>query len=346
MHYDKRVRKLLILGNGFDLAHKLKTSYTDFIYWYLLDVLKKASNSSSLLHEDHLVKCHVGGNNICEICPEDYGAFLKYIRKNLEIINIKFKNKFLDQITQPLRSESNKWVDIEMQYYKLLKNELNILRPGMDDFEKAFELQKHFEELKDLLNNYISTKIEPLVRGFNKLSNNLLMEHIFDQLTKDDLVLSFNYTSTPEVYKQKCFGDFSIIHIHGKAGEKNNPIIFGFGDEKDSTYSTIENLNENRLMMFIKSFWYLRNQSYNKLSAYIDTPCPFNVEIIGHSCGLSDRTLLSYIFEHENCNKIKIHYYNSYENYQQTAMEISRHFNDKIKMRDKILSFDLCQPCP
>ena len=34
------MNKLFIIGNGFDLAHGLKTSYSDFILWYL----KKAVN--------------------------------------------------------------------------------------------------------------------------------------------------------------------------------------------------------------------------------------------------------------------------------------------------------------
>ena len=29
------MNRLILLGNGFDLAHRLKTSYNDFILWYL-----------------------------------------------------------------------------------------------------------------------------------------------------------------------------------------------------------------------------------------------------------------------------------------------------------------------
>lgn len=28
------MNRLVLIGNGFDLAHGLKTSYADFIYWY------------------------------------------------------------------------------------------------------------------------------------------------------------------------------------------------------------------------------------------------------------------------------------------------------------------------
>ena len=28
------MNRIVLIGNGFDLAHGLKTSYADFIYWY------------------------------------------------------------------------------------------------------------------------------------------------------------------------------------------------------------------------------------------------------------------------------------------------------------------------
>lgn len=35
-----RNRKLVLIGNGFDLAHGLLTRYDDFIRWYLLQEIK------------------------------------------------------------------------------------------------------------------------------------------------------------------------------------------------------------------------------------------------------------------------------------------------------------------
>lgn len=32
------MNRLVIIGNGFDLAHGLKTSYKDFIRWYLNEI--------------------------------------------------------------------------------------------------------------------------------------------------------------------------------------------------------------------------------------------------------------------------------------------------------------------
>jgi len=35
------MNRLILLGNGFDLAHGLATSYKDFILWYIEIVLKR-----------------------------------------------------------------------------------------------------------------------------------------------------------------------------------------------------------------------------------------------------------------------------------------------------------------
>ena len=81
---------------------------------------------------------------------------------------------------------------------------------------------------------------------------------------------------------------------------------------------------------------------------YIDND-KFQVFIIGHSCGLSDRTLLNTIFEHNNCRSIKVFYHqkeNGTDNYTEIIQNISRHFNKKKLMREKIVNKTLCQHLP
>ena len=39
------MNRLVIIGNGFDLAHGLKTSYKDFIRWYLDDFFENLFKS-------------------------------------------------------------------------------------------------------------------------------------------------------------------------------------------------------------------------------------------------------------------------------------------------------------
>ena len=41
------MNRIILIGNGFDLAHELKTSYGDFIDWYWNKVKVKVWDSSS-----------------------------------------------------------------------------------------------------------------------------------------------------------------------------------------------------------------------------------------------------------------------------------------------------------
>jgi hypothetical protein len=135
-----------------------------------------------------------------------------------------------------------------------------------------------------------------------------------------------------------------INYIHGKLNEN---IVFGFGDEMDEDYKFIEDMDDNEFLRYFKSFQYVQNSNYKNVLKHVDSGW-FEVFIMGHSCGLSDRTLLNTIFEHENCRSIKVFYYKNgaYDNYTEIIQNISRHFNDKKLMRTKIVEKTLCEPMP
>jgi uncharacterized pyridoxamine 5'-phosphate oxidase family protein len=138
----------------------------------------------------------------------------------------------------------------------------------------------------------------------------------------------------------------TINYIHGELNSEENPIIFGFGDEHDKHYLGFEDEKNDELFKHIKSFNYYKTSNYHNLIRFINSD-DFQVYIIGHSCGLSDRTMLKEIFEHENCKSIKIFYFEKSENendYTNKTYDISRHFTDKGLMRKKIVPFDKSKP--
>jgi hypothetical protein len=72
----------------------------------------------------------------------------------------------------------------------------------------------------------------------------------------------------------------------------------------DDDYKVIENLGNNEYLKNFKSFQYSKIQI---ITIYCDVDSKrFQVLIMGYSCGLSDRTLLNTIFEHNNCRSIKV----------------------------------------
>lgn len=159
------------------------------------------------------------------------------------------------------------------------------------------------------------------------------------------LFLNFNYTSTADLYIPQG-SEFEVNHIHGELGNDKNPIIFGYGDELDEDYKEISKLNDNDYLKNIKSIRYLETDNYRKLLSFIDS-APFQIYIMGHSCGNSDRTLLNTLFEHKNCVSIKPFYHqkdDGTDNYIEIIQNISRNFNDMRLMRDRVVNKTYCRP--
>lgn len=163
------------------------------------------------------------------------------------------------------------------------------------------------------------------------------------------LFLNFNYTNTADLYISKNSG-FTVNHIHGELENEKNPIIFGYGDELDDDYKEISKLNDNSYLTNIKSIRYLETDNYRRLLRFIDS-APYQIYIMGHSCGNSDRTLLNTLFEHKNCLSIKPFYHEKLvdegtvtDNYIEIIQNISRNFNSMQKMRDRVVNKSYCRP--
>ncbi len=169
--------------------------------------------------------------------------------------------------------------------------------------------------------------------------------HPYFLLPDNVLLLNFNYTSTADLYIPEG-SEFKVNHIHGELGNDKNPIIFGYGDELDDDYKEISKLNDNDYLKNIKSIRYLETDNYRKLLSFIDS-APFQIYIMGHSCGNSDRTLLNTLFEHKNCVSIKPFYHqkdDGTDNYIEIVQNISRNFNDMRLMRDRVVNKTYCRP--
>jgi hypothetical protein len=134
------------------------------------------------------------------------------------------------------------------------------------------------------------------------------------------------------------------INIHGELNSIQNPVIFGFGDDVDKKYQEFEDLNDNKYLENFKSIAYLQTNSYKRLLEFINAD-EYQVLTFGHSCGISDRTMLNTIFEHENCKSIKPFYHkrkDGSDNYTDIVQNISRNFNDKKKFRDRVVNKTYC----
>lgn len=384
------MNRLFIIGNGFDLAHGLPTSYKHFIddYW---KTICEAKGSKKIRYSDNLVFLNcVFGYIFTEeeiLAIENINSYKdlnQVIIRNSQnrrdgVFEINFANKFFKIICE--KSTEN-WVDIENLYYNILKSIADGSYIKYDYPYGIQQLNNEFEQVKVLLETYLQEKVEDtniipdvfnlfkIESTFNKYSLEFSsedyneLEEFYTKYNPDleegknvlNYCLNFNYTRTIDSYIKKTkdykeyrdFGVFTNLQIHGRLSDKNNLVNFGFGDEMDDDYKRIENLNDNEYLKNFKSFQYLQNSNYKKLLDFIDGN-KFQVVILGHSCGLSDRTLLNTIFEHTNCRSIKVYYHqkdDGSDNYTEIIQNISRHFNKKKLMREKIVNKTLCKPLP
>lgn len=419
------MNRIILVGNGFDLAHRLPTKYEDFIRVFWKNISAQLRVCNQLILKTDLV--NVGYTNITtELRMTSHGLardlfnrtatvfssaheIEEFIRNYGSYIRLDYKSELFRNINNNI--EVYKWVDIEYEYYNLLKNlnadkakrlneEFDKLRSMLIEYLQEVQDEKIDDsilhnpikecmiapfcakeisiESQDAWNNFIKLritdhflsdvikryqpsesrerikKVNDFKKRWHDQIENMGIESIDgnnlppDMLYPDRvMLLNFNYTNTADMYMPEDEYVFPINHIHGELSNPNS-VIFGYGDELDEKYQEIRNLNNNELLKNMKSIRYLEDVNYRNLLTFIES-APYQVYIMGHSCGVSDRTLLNTLFEHPNCVSIKPFYYENeqgQDNYIEIVQNISRNFNDPKKMRDRVVNKTYCQPLP
>jgi hypothetical protein len=364
------MNRIVIVGNGFDIAHNVKTKYEDFLYDYFINAIKQFEKFRAyedelmtfkfknliILSENTLISNTLKSLNDIFKC-----RFINWNLKDYEIsdrntsqifFTVEFKSDFFKSML-----ELNKWSDIEKYYFDyLIKDYQNKSHVG--------NLNLHFEIIKSKFFDYISnldfseftlrqnlSKIMFIDSCFEDISKELYKQKFKSQInfsiSEDQLkvnsvlFLNFNYTSLLDNYlnlMENSSKSKKHFKIHGEISNFKS-IVFGYGDDTHSKYSELENEDDENLLKHIKSFYYPNNSQYNQIIDFIESES-FEVVVVGHSLGLSDRVLLKTIFENKNCRNIRIYHRGTIENHFKKRIALSRHFSDKISMRRKIEEFD------
>lgn len=401
------MNRLVLIGNGFDLAHGLKTSYADFIHWYKAHRVELLGKEHSNVSKDPLCTIELLERQALSIYASNlfwtnqnwsHEDFFDYIVQNTHEFKVS-RSPFFERIIAGL--ETKGWVDIENEYYELLKSyAFDSVMSEKGKSASIESLNKQLNYLKDLLITYLQdvctrepNKIksieDAMYEPFNSedislSGENELQEHVVDRMSffkaliitqklvpfggitlekltaslkkrimlqypktamtpNQIMLLNFNYTYTANFYNK----DNQVIenHIHGSI-DNNDSVIFGYGDEIDESFKELQKSNIGEVLKYVKSIRYLEAPNYRKILSFIESE-PFQVLIMGHSCGNSDRTLLNTIFEHKNCVSIKPYYYqkeDGTDNYLEIVQNISRNFTDMKLMRDRVVNKTLCEP--
>lgn len=403
------MNRIVLIGNGFDLAHELRTSYEDFINWYwdqrLHDIISEHKDVSRDLLCSMKILSVSGYDNWSFFLfhnpffnnpsnNEGLGKeFIKELKNQPDYFEVT-NSPFFENICKSI--ETKKWVDIENEYYRLLTKYVIDEKSG----GRVYDLNNQLAEIRGKLIEYLDTinsqHVEikkniwqQIYSPIEKHDLSIGSKHAFegyigwcmkkeqsywiDKMKKFDdelsyadvdyykkarekgytvnyplpfmmpddiMLLSFNYTKTASLYETK---DFKVNYIHGQL-EDNDSIIFGYGDELDDNYKKLQEFEDNDCLYNIKSIKYLESDNYRKVLDFIESDL-FQVCIMGHSCGNSDRTLLNTLFEHKNCISIKPYYHqwnNGTDNYLELVQNISRNFKDMKLMRDRVVNKTFC----
>ncbi|WP_339877864.1 AbiH family protein [uncultured Algoriphagus sp.] len=350
------MNRLILIGNGFDLAHGLETSFKDFILSYLCDCVKSFENSAS--YNDGLIEFKVKFSSI--LFRSSHGVKVESVLSIIDFLikaeeyNVVFKSSFLERIYHKINDLS--WVDLELEFFETLIENRNDKYNWQDSVKS---INNDLDFLKVKLIEYLKkackgNSIQPSFELAQCFTSNIQANEVRAVSLKQDILpenlyfLNFNYTDTLSHYLRPLSIPFKVNYIHGDLNEEYAKPIFGFGDELDKDYLEFEDHKNNELFKHIKSFQYLLSTNYFDLTRFIESE-DFQVHIYGHSCGLSDRTMLNQIFEHDNCKSIKIYFHeidSNINDFVEKTYDIARHFKDKVMFRKKLVPLPLSKPMP
>lgn len=321
---------ILIIGNGFDLAHGLKTSYKDFLEFCELQIKNENSEYYDLcainLWLKHFVTRQIDlGNTWIDLESEIYDV-IKYLHQK----------KYLNG-SNTLASINNKFIQINKS-----STDFNFNKFG------SFLREPHFNEIRSkegcspqfrpyLYNFYIENSLDLInllykqLREFTKLFEKYLLDEILtnikdvkkyrlmlDSKNNEIPVLSFNYTDTYEkLYKAKSIyasNFLKYVYIHGKvcSGENCNLVLGTHSfDRKENNKSLPIDLN-----LFQK---HNQRHRYNTIEPYQEFIVQLTdhrrfirpvFHVVGHSLDKTDHKILKHILLAKSNAVIKIYYHN------------------------------------
>jgi hypothetical protein len=324
------MNKVILLGNGFDLAHGFKTRYCDFIINYLKLCLVESFHKRIFDNDLISIKFHVANYSPSPIEIIERVHSIKDLRQSINfntdfsapsmkvqdpIFSISCKSDFIRAI---LSHENPTWVDIESEYFKALRDiiskqsskqrgyvvQLNHQLTTLGAALKTYLVQEtknfNISEVHESSPDFADTIVSLLFSKILLASGTIPMRNKYGAL-----IVNYNYTDTVNYYVEKNPHQYKveILNLHGTLTDDS--LIFGFGHVENAAYEMIKHSEIKEAFDGLKMYNYIKTKHYSKLLRYIESDF-FEVIILGHSCGKSDGTTMRMIFEHKNCQKITV----------------------------------------
>lgn len=359
------MNRIVLIGNGYDLSYNLRTTYQNFI----IDLVNRACNDPSKYEKIIKVTDNFDGNrtelfdsiNTIEDIKNSESFIIGMINDPIPLgksschFMIYFNSKFISNLL-----EVNNWADIEGYYFEsLLKTyfkyqatedliEVKILNNEFNTLKEYF--YQYIRDINQLVHNLPSTDehykfIKSCLHDFGEREyysdpRNPSTEPKSEVKIEELLFVNFNYTSVlPNNTGYLPSGSYECISIHGQVNDKKSNLIFGYGDDTHEDYKKLEQSGIDDFLVNMKAFHYFFNESYKKLISFLELD-EYEIFVVGHSMGLSDRVLLKSIFEHDKCKAIRLFHRGNERSYFNKILALSRHFDNKEQMRNKIIRYN------
>lgn len=228
---------ILVIGNGFDLYHGLKTNYIDFVR-FSEELLKSAKGTKNreLAISNSFVKCFIkvaSENQSWIDCEKEIEIIVTIILKVLDDKNVFIRN------TNYIDLNESSLVSYEFERMKLLNKFCKRISKGRIVFQdRYFKVYQGID--KDLIMKTLIKDLNNLIKLFkNYLEENVVgksitrfskqIEHI-----KPDYLINFNYTNTYEHYG---INRKDVCYIHGSVEDNN--MVLGIRDINENDMNFI-----------------------------------------------------------------------------------------------------------
>ncbi|MBE6101013.1 MAG: hypothetical protein E7200_02770 [Selenomonas ruminantium] len=333
MPTNENVKTLLVIGNGFDLAHGLETRYTNF-----LDFINVKAGGTIAPPKDSAIHCCKNYRDSLATNDLTVSSLFDCL-DSIGNIWIGYFN-FL-RINKSLEGRED-WIDFEKEIEVVIKQIENLIL-------KPYPSHESEEKMEMIMGGYLKQPSEVIAQEFVPRLNwdlkvlMLLLEQyligeeanltvqrqpIIERLNVDS-VISYNYTNTfQRLYDTNH--NIPVHFIHGQLGEHN--LVLGIGETLPDGLENQFTVCANFKKFFQRVKYRLGNQYKSTTKNKDNRIIPWQVVIYGHSLDPTDKDSLYWLMkridkqngitEVSNATKIIIYYYNEDDYNQQIANAI------------------------
>lgn len=308
---------ILLIGNGFDLAHGLPTTYKDFMK-FLKAVRLPVDFPNDLPGCIQYVKS-------AKFYPKFEQLLLEEIKapKNPKVEELRIlmeNNIWIDYFLKAIGSlKKDGWIDFESEMSRIVqaldKRKEYSDQDAVNKFSRDLGPISQILKKEDLLCGYSNAeRIERLLDDLDRLIRSLEIYLCFcldliqpskrlnkiQDIDSVDAVLSFNYTNTFErLYQPEQSKMPEYCYIHGRAQSKNsqesNNMVLGIDEYLDAT----ERNRQVDFVRFKKYYQRIFKQTDYNYTQWFHNMESKNLYIIGHSLDVTDKDVLQDVLTSE-----------------------------------------------